>query len=409
LCIIWLASFTLTSIRQVQQTLDGQEENSDLGFFGEPLLDILNHLEERDSRMVPQTQKRQDDLACLVHASFTINASDKRVSDPTVKILKQETGVCGKLKRQWRHNSPLSRYAKLIAAHQSNCTLRVATNQMDNIYGMGSHLMLWSQAMCNSMQAGFRVRTHQPEWLWMDQQYCDLQQAQKSPLLCYFPSSEYHCNLDELPAMNVSDPRDMKKRCKLARDPTKLVEFRAASTEYLFHRISPLVIKESQRQIGLLFGSQGVPDDIITVHIRWGDKFWEMDLPKIEEYISAIQTLNQNASTANIYLATEDPKALDEFIKAKPIGWKVYHDVTIRELNAFRPKKGNRASWATRNTKGRAGLVALGSLLVSLEANYFVLTTKSNWSKLMDQIRTNIVDPRCRNCTRMIDLRPGVW
>jgi hypothetical protein len=214
-----------------------------------------------------------------------------------------------------------------------------------------------------------------------------------------------------VPVGNVTDPRVTKTFCKLCQNEERKKEWRAASTEYLFERVSPVIIQEAQRQIGLLFGAQGAPDDLITVHIRWGDKFWEMDLAKIDEYMDAIQQLlpKDSKEMANIYLATEDPRALDEFLKVKPNGWNVYYDITIKELNAFRPKKGNRASWATRNTKGRAGLVALGSLLIALEAKMFVLTTKSNWSTLMNHLRTNIVDPRCGNCTQMIDLRPGAW
>jgi hypothetical protein len=48
-------------------------------------------------------------------------------------------------------------------------------------------------------------------------------------------------------------------------------------------------------------------------------------------------------------------------------------------------------------------------LLVALEANYFVLTTASNWSRLMNELRKNVLDPSCGDCTRMIDLRPGEW
>ena len=63
----------------------------------------------------------------------------------------------------------------------------------------------------------------------------------------------------------------------------------------------------------------------------------------------------------------------------------------------------------TKNTKGRAGLVAMGSLLVAMEAKWFVLTTASNWSRVMDHLRTQIINPRCNNCTHMVDLRPGIW
>lgn len=135
-----------------------------------------------------------------------------------------------------------------------------------------------------------------------------------------------------------------------------------------------------------------------------------MDLPPIQEYVDAVKALlPEDSETVNIYLATEDPKAYKEFMEGIPSGWNVFSDITLHEINPFRPQKGNRASWATRNTKGRAGLVALGSLLVAMEASKFVLTTKSNWSTMMNHLRTNILDPRCGNCTEAIDLRPSVW
>ena len=93
-----------------------------------------------------------------------------------------------------------------------------------------------------------------------------------------------------------------------------LEEFRAATMEYIFQSVSPVVIKEAQRQIGLLFGTVSVPDNLISVHIRWGDKFWEMDLAPIEEYIAAVYEMirlqdRDNSTITPIYLATEDPRA----------------------------------------------------------------------------------------------------
>ena len=58
-----------------------------------------------------------------------------------------------------------------------------------------------------------------------------------------------------------------------------------------------------------------------------------------------------------------------------------------------------------RGTRGRAGLVSLASLLVSLESNRYVLTLGSNWSRLINELRATVVDYRCGNCTKMINLR----
>ena len=326
----------------------------------------------------------------------------------------------GKLRHDWSFHKPLSRFAKAIEAHQSNCTLPVATYHIDNLFGIGSHVALWSQAICNSMEAGTRLRTYNPIWLWMDQTFCSMETAEKSPLLCYMPGSEFQCGCDEVPPnFNVSDPRDIKRtQCALLKGQGQdiLREFRAATTEFLLHRISPLVIKEAERQVGLLFGPEGTPDDLMTVHIRWGDKFWEMPnrtLIAVQGYMDAISTVLHEQfghnRTANIYLATEDPRAYQEFRNATPPGWNVYYDRTVMELDRFRPPKGNRASHTAKNTKGRAGLAGFASLLVAMEAKLFVLTTTSNWSRIMDHLRKNVIDPRCNGCTKMVDLVAGVW
>lgn len=381
---------------------------------------------------LPQS-RWNDGLSCLQHLPTAMNSTDKPGSDPSKTILEHQSAArCGFLRRNWLSNPPLSEYARHIDAHQSNCEIPLATHHFDNTFGLGSHLVLWGQAMCNGMQLNYRLRSHAPKWLWLDRDHCDMHQAIFSPMQCYFPAAENKCSkkpdsfvsrssdLASLP--NITDPRVIRDWCEKAKesDESRLM-IRAASTEYLFQEISPLVIREAKRQIGIIFPNGVAPDDLVTVHIRWGDKFWEMDLPPIEEYISAIHTvlsgstkldnstLTKNASSANIYLATEDPKAYQEFMAAKPEGWNVYADITLLEIDAFRPPKGNRASWAARNTNGRAGLVALASVLVAMESNLFVLTTKSNWSTIMNHLRTNIIDPRCNNCTTMIDLRPGAW
>ncbi|KAG7353734.1 hypothetical protein IV203_003089 [Nitzschia inconspicua] len=366
-------------------------------------------------------------LQCLRHTPQQIQHGRMAGSIPNQTILQHATAThCGRLRRQWWYNPVLSDYAQAIQRHQSNCTLPLAAHFMDNTFGLGSHLLLWGQAMCNAMENGHRLQSYTSSpWIWSDQTHCDTNANNTSPMHCYFPKSEQLCLNDRtMPSsINVSDPRQQNEWCQLVKNASQEEEkeyIRAASTEFIFQQISPIVIQEAQRQIGLIFPDGVVPEDLVTVHIRWGDKFWEMDLVSIEEYIYAINKLLQRHHgmtprnntiilTANIFLATEDPRAYQEFMQAKPPEWNVYADITLQEIDAFRPRKGNRASWAARNTKGRSGLIALGSLLVAMEANLFVLTTKSNWSTLMNQLRTQVVDPRCGNCTDMMDLRPGNW
>ena len=82
-----------------------------------------------------------------------------------------------------------------------------------------------------------------------------------------------------------------------------------------------------------------------------------------------------------------------------------------KDIQAFRPSPRQRTDgpaspiWATQS-KGRAGLYTLIAVLIALEADSFVLTTTSNLSRLIDELRKNVVNPRCCWCTSMIDLRP---
>ena len=139
---------------------------------------------------------------------------------------------------------------------------------------------------------------------------------------------------------------------------------------------------------------------------------------EISNYIDAIHKIlnrrerTKNSSSkstskqiANIYLATEDPEAVTEFRKALPKGWNLYVDQFLIDTSEHRNGEYNGNPKMAKALNGNAGLLALGSLLVAMEANDFVLTTKSNWSQLMDELRRTILDPRCGNCTSLIDLR----
>lgn len=412
LCSLVTISLTLNMLPHLGSILD----NGQMIINEKYLFDTLvNH--SIDAKI------QNSDSDCFVH--MPMKAAFDHVENPnkSLETLQLPTPrTCGSLRRNWDYMPVQSVLAREFEKHQTNCDLPVMSYTVDNAFGLGSHLVLWSQALCNAMEKGYRLRATNAQWLWMDKMYCDPSVASLSPLLCYFPKAEFRCdNQRDVTESNetMADPRDRRTFCKRLREGDTayinqtLPKFRAATMEYMFQRISPLVIKEAERQVGLLFGETTV-EDLITVHVRWGDKFWEMDLAPIHEYIAAVKEIlkmrkQPSNSIANIYLASEDPKAVEAFLEAAPDIWNIYVDRTYVELTPYRPSKGNRASWAARNTNGRAGLVALGSLLVAMEANDYILTTSSNWSRLMNALRRNVIDPRCGNCTRAIDLRPGNW
>lgn len=350
------------------------------------------------------------------------------------------------LRLDWTNLTKLSPIARDMEVHQRNCQLPVANFWYRNRFGLGSDLHVWSQAACNALQAQYRIRTL-GLWIWRDETICNL--TGYSTMSCYFPHAEQECTTNitgsgameqpleqESPQFNLSRGRGrVRNECQslLQRDypNTTTADVRASMMEFLFTSVSRLLQQEAERQYTILFAREldqnhtttaataavRHPSDLVTVHIRWGDKSDEMSLVPIADYIKAVQHLRRkrhlSTFTVPVLVATEDPRALYEFVRAIPTphNWTIYVDVYFQETYRFRGNysRYNGIPQLAQKLQGHSGLVALGSLLVALEANDFVLTTASNWSRLLNELRRSVIDPRCQGCTRMIDLRKGEW
>lgn len=261
-------------------------------------------------------------------------------------------------------------------------------------------------------------------WIWTDKEACSRANNNNtktsSTLLCYFPAAESTTCPDDVDdvddnneAVDEGDLIETHNCGKQDNSPYDVSEFRAGSMEFLFSSLSPLVIQEAERQIKAVFGDKGVPQNLITVHVRWGDKYLE-DVPLIiEEYITAVEKIVKEKELDSVHnlLCTEDPVAEEGFRQAAHSSWSIYLVHFYTEFLPFREEQGNAFNVVPLlavELKGKPGLWALGSLLVAMEANYFLLTTTSNWSRLMDELRKNVIDPRCDGCTYMIDLQKGI-
>jgi hypothetical protein len=349
------------------------------------------------------------------------------------------------LRYDWTNLERYSALAQRFAEMQSDCShRRIGHFWYRNRFGLGSDLHVYSVALCNALQMkDVRVRTLLP-WTW----YADESCKGASAMTCYFPESEPECIEDQEEdvfdfssgnsyestskrrlMLNLTRPAGkIKESCTvIQQDYGGVAAVRAAATEYLFTRVSTLVYDEAQRQLQRVFRSfERVPDNLITVHIRWGDKSDEMQLIPVSQYINAVQKIvdgrrkdakasSSDYDVVNVFLSTEDPQACNQFFLSAPIHWNIYVDEYFYELLPHRPSTTtNRSLYNSipqmaRALHGRPGILALGSLLVAMEANDFVLTTASNWSRLMNEIRLNILNPRCNNCTAMIDLKSGEW
>lgn len=376
------------------------------------LQDLPNQQSETDS-VIGESSTRQQQI----HSQSEVATSTSAIT----------------LRLDWTSQAPQSKLAKRMQQHQTNCSLPLGNFKFRNRFGLGSDLHVWSQAMCNAMQFGVRVRTV-GDWLWMDQQACHFVEGYSatkrtvgSSFQCYFPRAELQCPNDlqivqdhpifDSALFNISGGRrqgTVTWDCpsilsEAAGDDTQSrLQFQEAGIELLFGQVSPHVVEEAKRQHFLVFRGSQTPSNLITVHIRWGDKNREMKLLSIQQYMNAIQQLIQERSrpTVNIFLATEDPEAVQQFQQQAPADWKIYVDQFYTELLPHRNEEYNGVPKAATALEGRMGTIALGSLLVALEANEFVITTESNWSRLLNELRKSIVDPSCHGCTKAMDLKP---
>jgi hypothetical protein len=340
----------------------------------------------------------------------------------------------GLLRLDYTHLDLRSPLAKLWHRHQNDCALPVADFKYRNRYGLGSDLHVWTQALCNAVQANVRIRTEIP-WIYVDTEACPTANA-TSAMGCYFPHAEPSCPDDHKDGSAAGRPKLYAGNGMVSRGGCLQVleengnatfaDVRSSGIEYLFSRLSPVVVREAERQLDALFGGPNAssaaspaPDLLVTVHIRWGDKKREDKPRPVREYVDAVQTLvaarrndaaQGDPAAVGIFLATEDPAAVEQFQQeAEKHGWLVFVDMYYQEFSDARDGSYNGNPRMAQNLQGRPGLVALASLLVAMQADDYVLTTSSNWSRLINELRKNVLDPRCDNCTRLVDLSPGEW
>lgn len=322
------------------------------------------------------------------------------------------------LSYNWVNREPSNDLTRIIKDHQSgNCSSKVYYHSQKN-HGMGSDVHIWTQAVCNAMQVGATLVQLDENWIWNDRELCQ-NSSYTQPLGCYF-GMQKHCPHSGTYHPKLIDWRNDFKNCpKYIQDVPSRQNFRAAAMEYLFATLNPRLVQEANQVLSEVFGTAGIPKELITVHIRWGDKSVEMKLVHQHDYVTAIEGLVQkhNLQHPHIFVTTESIDGLDKLREEM-----VSHNLTW-PLHFYAPAVFNSQSSTSTSTSqtqlvvspmdmakhsdGSLGRASLVSLLLAMEARYYVLTTGSNWSRLIDALRKNVVNPFCGNCTDMVDLREG--
>lgn len=255
------------------------------------------------------------------------------------------------------------------------------------------------------MQRGRTLVQVDEQWPWNDPVFCSADEH-KQPFSCYF-SLKSECP-HSANNQSAAIANDYSKCPKYIHDLKSRTAFRAAAMEYMFSNLNPALIEEARKAIADVFGQQGIPEDLITVHIRWGDKSIEMKLVTEVEYFRAIDAAvsKHNISNPHIFVSTEDAPALEklqEQLTKHGKTWKLHH---YAPLLASHPPATAAQLHVDRALNGKSSLVAL---LLAMEAKHYILTTGSNWSRLMNELRMNVIDIKCNGCTTMVDLRQAHW
>lgn len=317
----------------------------------------------------------------------------------------------GMLRHDWTAGTLFTPLAREIASNQLNCTKRVYFHRQNN-WGMGSDIHTWSQAVCNSMQHGAALLQLNEQWIWNDKKFCEA--ATTQPLQCYFNVFKKCPGPVGHPIMPFKHDYD---RCpKYITDDKSRQEFRAAAMEFLFSTMNKKLVEEAETAMKEIFGKDGIPKDLITMHLRWGDKKIEMKLVSEQEFATAIDELVGNYTIAkpHIFITTESNHALtamQAYVKKHRKDWTLYHYAPSVFETRLEPTSNttlvHNPMNTARHTGGSIGRASLVSLLLALEAKYYVLTSGSNWSRLINELRLNVVNHVCNNCTVMMDLREG--
>lgn len=345
-------------------------------------------------------------------------------------------GPPGTMRVDWTNLPVQSQLAKELYAHQRDCKKPLKYFQPRNNAGLGSDLHVYGMALCAAHRYRSRMFAANP-WMYWDETVCDPAIAKgeipksESSMSCYFPSLELPCPNDQQRAQqiyNESLKGNTKQRVSweahedqachsLLKRPGysnlfKIYDVRAAITELQFSQVSSIVMKEAQRQHALVFPN-GVPPShqLISCHVRWGDKGSEMALQPIPTYIHAIQKIARIRNLAphevHVFLATEDPRAVIQFKAAMHPAWTVYIDQFYVEMLPHRNNQTMEVAGAAREGFGKTGLLALGSLLVTMESDSYVLSTGSNWSRMMNELRKAVLSPR--KCPSPRGIAPDIW
>ena len=143
---------------------------------------------------------------------------------------------------------------------------------------------------------------------------------------------------------------------------------------------------------GLSSCGETFPNNMISVHIRKGDKWKEAELKEDKEFLVKAEQLVQANPTLKrkIFLSSEDPNSIDYFRANKT--WETVYVVVDRE--DFRQKTDMTPLQHGYNIGVANEMInSVLNLDLAVECDAFVGQFNSNWVRLIDELRATT---RCK-------------
>jgi len=174
--------------------------------------------------------------------------------------------------------------------------------------------------------------------------------------------------------------------------------YRAIAATY-FLRYNPRFKAELAEGVKRATPAGGMPS-CITVHVRHGDKGTEMALHPLSDYMDAVERMRKEYPAVSgintIMLSTEDEHVIEETRQ-----YAAYRFIFTEHPrhNEFSPME------QAKRIGYNETLNSFINLELSMLCQGFVLTTGSNWSRLLDELRLT----RGKWNTPVLDIEPGQW
>eukprot|EP01122_Echinamoeba_exundans_P015667 TRINITY_DN7551_c0_g1_i1.p1 TRINITY_DN7551_c0_g1~~TRINITY_DN7551_c0_g1_i1.p1 ORF type:complete len:437 (+),score=49.75 TRINITY_DN7551_c0_g1_i1:64-1374(+) len=288
-------------------------------------------------------------------------------------------------------------------------------------WGIGSDLHVMTWALGVAIETG-RILIYDPDqspWRWADRDFCGslllpdcyLKQLSncslpkvapsdifehkwgpvvESPRVVYFEQRHDFYTVDFIPEI-------MRKRFPAEGD--QRTWWRTVTTQFVWRPNARFQQFLDQVDIRLFGGVDRYPQRALGIHVRHGDKAQEMTLHDLPDYLDAAEKLKKDHSYLGmsnvVILSTEDLDVID-----KAERWNSLHPNTTQWQFIYLNDAKKNNQWAVSATRWH-----FVNAFLAARADAWVLTTASNWCRLINEIRKTTG----KYNHALVDLEYGLW